>query len=46
MKMIKYIVLVLSSISVFADPGIMIDIDIVIHGPSGKGEPEMGVICK
>ncbi len=28
--------------STFADPGIMIDIDIFIDAPSGTGEVEMG----
>ena len=42
--MIKYFLLILTSISVFADPGIMIDIDIFIEQPSGISPPEMG--CK
>lgn len=34
----------LASMSLFADPGIMIDVDIIIHGPTGSGEVEMA--CK
>ncbi len=30
--------------SLSADPGIMIDIDIIIHGPTGKGGTE--ILCK
>lgn len=25
----------------YADPGIMLDFEIIIHGPSGTDEPEM-----
>ena len=31
----------LAAHSIFSDPGIMIDVDIIIHGPSGKGEVEI-----
>lgn len=35
---------ILGTMSLFADPGIMIDIDIFIERPSGISPPEMG--CK
>lgn len=31
---------------VYADPGIMIDIDIILDKPSGPGGVVMGAICK
>ncbi len=31
---------------VYADPGIMIDIDIIFERPSGPGGVVMGAICK
>ena len=34
----------LSTLTAYADPGIMIDIDIVIQGPSGIDPPELA--CK
>jgi hypothetical protein len=38
----------LASMSLFADPGIMIDIDIFIPetGPSGKGGNQVEMACK
>jgi len=36
----------LSTMSVFGDPGIMIDIEIIIHGPSGVGGNQVEIACK
>lgn len=40
----KIIGLLLISSTVFCDPGIMIDVDIIIHGPTGTGDVELS--CK
>jgi hypothetical protein len=40
-KMKKIALLLIIASKIFADPGIMIDIDIIIHGPSGSGDVEI-----
>lgn len=42
MKKLLFITLVAASTSMFADPGIMIEIDIILERPTGKGGVEMG----
>lgn len=42
MKRLIFIALVASNASIFADPGIMIEIDIIIDRPSGTGQIELG----
>lgn len=42
MKKLLFITLVAASTSMFADPGIMIEIDIILERPTGSGQVEMG----
>lgn len=42
MKKFLVLTLITLSTSMFADPGIMLDADIIIHGPTGTGQVEMG----
>ena len=42
MKKLIFIALTAASTSTFADPGIMIEIDIILERPTGKGQVEMG----
>ena len=35
-----------ATMSLFGDPGIMIDVDIIIHGPSGTGGNQVEIACK
>jgi len=41
MRKLLVLTLITLSTSMFADPGITIDLEIIIERPSGKGGPEM-----
>jgi len=42
MKKLALALILCSFCTVYADPGIMIDIDIILDHPTGTGQPVMG----
>jgi hypothetical protein len=46
MKKLTLLLLTCAFCSAYSDPGIMIDIEIILDRPSGTGEPTLGALCK